>query len=79
MTTLEQIEAARQGERETQVFAAQMEAFLNHYKPDDRREASEFERDLIMLIRQIYRDAQAPLLDQIIKLATATATIRLPT
>lgn len=58
-------------ERQARIFESMIEAFLNRYKPTDRYEASEFERDLHMLVRQIYRDAQDPLLDHITKLISA--------
>ena len=45
-------------------FEYQMESFLNQWKPTDRFEASQFEAQLFSLVRQIYADAQAPILKQ---------------
>ncbi len=58
-------------ERQTRMFEAMIESFLKRWMPEDRRDAAEFDRDFHMLVRQIYRDAQEPLLDHITKLASA--------
>lgn len=50
-------------------FEYQIEQFLNQWKPQDRYEASQFEAQLHSLVRQIYTDAQAPILDRFTKLA----------
>ena len=57
--------------RQAQIFEHMIEAFLKRHKPNDRYDAAEFERELFMLVRQIYQDAQAPLLDTITKIAMA--------
>ncbi len=55
-------------------FEYQMESFLNQWKPADSYEASEFSAQLISLVRQIYTDAQRPVLDQFTKLAMSLPT-----
>lgn len=54
-------------ERRKRVFEYQIEAFIETWKPYDRRNASRFETELIMLIRQVYADAQEPILEQLTK------------
>lgn len=56
-------------ERQTRMFERMMETFLKEWMPEDHYMAIDFERDFHMLVRQIYRDAQEPLLDHITKLA----------
>ena len=58
-------------ERQTRMFEAMIEAFLKEWMPEDHYMAIDFERQFHMLVRQIYRDAQEPLLDHITKLAGA--------
>lgn len=40
--------------RDRRAFEYQIESFLNQWKPEDRRTASEFEAQLISLMRQVY-------------------------
>lgn len=56
-------------------FERMMESFLNQWKPDDRREASLFEAQLHSLVRQIYTDAQEPVLDRFTKLAMSLPSV----
>jgi hypothetical protein len=60
-------------ERQSKLFERMMEAFLKEWLPEDHYMAIDFERDFHMLVRQIYRDAQEPLLDHITKLSRAMA------
>lgn len=57
--------------RQRRMFEDMIEHFTKTYRPQDRYEAAEFDRMLFTLVRQIYRDAQQPLLDQITKMAMA--------
>lgn len=67
-STILELGADRSDERRKRAFEYQIESFLNQWKPDDRQEASQFEAQLISLVRQVYADAQAPILDQMSKL-----------
>lgn len=58
----------RNKEREGRIFEAMIESFLKRWMPNDHHDAVQFERELHMLVRQIYQDAQAPLLDHITKI-----------
>lgn len=58
-------------ERQARMFEAMIEAFLKEWMPEDHYMAIDFERQFHMLVRQIYRDAQEPLLEHITKLASA--------
>lgn len=58
-------------ERQTRIFEQMIEAFLKEWMPEDHYMAIDFERQFHMLVRQIYRDAQEPLLDRITALASA--------
>lgn len=74
MQTATEMSKQQDGERRKRAFEYQMESFLNQWKPGDRREASEFEAQLISLVRQIYTDAQAPILEQFTRLAMAASS-----
>ena len=41
-----------------------MEQFWKRWAPDDKYEAAQFHAELHSLVRQIYRDAQEPLIKQ---------------
>lgn len=43
--------------RDERVLHARMEWFTNKYQPEDRREASEFQADLLMLIQAVHQDS----------------------
>jgi hypothetical protein len=62
-------------ERQTRLFEQMMESFLKEWLPEDHYMAIDFERDFHMLVRQIYRDAQEPLLDHIAKISGAMAML----
>ena len=53
-------------------FELRMEHFINEWAPeDDRFSRAAFETELIALVREIYADAQAPLLDHLSKITMA--------
>ena len=58
-------------ERQARMFEAMMESFLKRWEPDHQEDRYAFHAELHSLIRQVYRDAQEPLLDHITKLAGA--------
>jgi choline dehydrogenase-like flavoprotein len=60
--------------RDTMITAHQVDHFLRCYMPNSRDQAIEFERDLHMLVRTIYREAQAPLLENMKLMAMAAVT-----
>lgn len=53
-TSIRQDTDAHRNER---LLHARMEWFTNKYQPVDRREASEFQADLLMLIQAVHQDA----------------------
>lgn len=56
-------------------FEQRMRQFIETWKPEDRRDASDFETQLVMLVRQIYADAQEPLLKHITNMCAAIPMI----
>lgn len=62
-------------ERQDMVFERMMEAFVKRYAPDDLPEAAQFHAELHSLVRQIYRDAQEPLLNYITKITESMTTV----
>ena len=54
---------------------ARIKAFIANYRPEDPVERTDFEGDLLMLVRQIYADAQAPLLKHITQMVSAMPVI----
>jgi hypothetical protein len=56
---------ARMKELRERDLERRIRLFTDAWKPEDRRSASDFEAQLIMLVRQIYADAQEPLLKHI--------------
>lgn len=57
------------------MFEAMLSEFLTRYKPDDPIEANRFHIDLIMLVRQVYTDAQAPVLEHLSRRAMSVPTV----
>lgn len=57
------------------IFEARAQQFFEMWAPPDHRAASEFHRDLMLLVRIIYNDAQKPLLEHVTKLITAMPII----
>lgn len=68
----------RDEEMHSRMFETMMEAFIKRWAPEvcgglpeqERMEIAQFHAELHMLIRQVYTDAQAPLLAQYIKLVS---------
>ncbi len=52
-------------EREKRVFELSMESFLRAWAPNDPCKRSQFDAQLFSLVRQIYQDAQEPVLKQL--------------
>lgn len=80
-TATESIMARNDEARQRAMFEDMIEHFTKSYRPSDPYEASEFDTQLHSLVRQIYRDAQQPLLDHITKMmgtiaATAPLTLK---
>ena len=74
MTTATEAIKSRESEHRKRSFEYGIESFLNQWKPHDRREASQFEAELHSLIRQVYTDAQAPILERFTQLAMSIPT-----
>jgi len=65
-------ETNRDKEMRRRMFEDMIEHFTYNYRPVDKtREAYSFDRDLHCLVRQIYADAQAPLLEHLSKIIMA--------
>lgn len=58
-------------ERQARAFELMMESFLKRWEPKHQEDRYAFHAELHSLIRQVYRDAQEPLFEQITKLAAA--------
>lgn len=69
----------RERELQSRAFEARAEQFFKDWCPGSPEDDAAFHRDLMMLVRTIYQDAQAPLLDHIMKLASAMPMPPLPT
>ena len=54
--------------RDSAIFERRMAEFLRNFAPNDPEARQRFELDLLMLVRQIYLDAQEPLLAQITRM-----------
>lgn len=65
----------REREIQARAFEARSEDFFKRWAPGGAREDAEFHRDLMMLVRTIYADAQAPLLEHITKMMAAMPVI----
>ncbi len=64
-------------EREKCDFELSMESFCRQWAPNDPYERAQFDAQLFSLVRQIYRDAQEPLIEHLGKMSTY-ATLTLP-
>lgn len=58
----------RDQELRSRMFETMMEAFFKRWAPADKYDATRFHSELSMIVRQVYTDAQAPLLTQITQL-----------
>lgn len=65
-------------ERDKRIFEMRVEEFYKRWAPEDPHERSQFEGALFSIVRQIYTDAQAPLLEQLTKIAMAAPFIGFP-
>lgn len=54
-----------QKEQERRRFEYMAEDFFKRWTPEDPHEAAQFNAQLYSLVRQIYMDAQQPVLDQL--------------
>lgn len=61
--------AANQAMNRKRAFEHHLEAFLKKWTPEDRDAAWHFNTELVMMVRQIYEDAQQPILDRFTQLA----------
>jgi hypothetical protein len=52
-------------EREMAIFECRMEAFSKRWAPEHQPDVAHFHAELHCLVRQIYADAQAPILKQL--------------
>lgn len=57
--------------RSQRMFEYAMESFQKRWAPRHINDSAQFQTELFSLVRMIYADAQAPLLDHITKIATA--------
>lgn len=55
--TATEIRADVDTHRDERMLHARMEWFTNKYQPEDRRKASEFHADLLMLVQAVHQDA----------------------
>jgi hypothetical protein len=62
-------------EREKRAFELEMEVFFGRWAPEGPYERAQFEAQLFSLVRQIYRDAQEPLLEQLGKISSHVAML----
>ncbi len=67
--TISQIDA----ERDMARFQAMAQRFFKKWSPQDNYDKAEFNADFYSLVRQIYMDAQQPLLDRLAHLSIYAA------
>jgi hypothetical protein len=65
--------------RDDRIFVQCIEHFIRAWGPEDLYDRSEFEAQLHGIVRQIYRDAQEPLLKQLTTMVLALPFIPLAT
>jgi hypothetical protein len=68
MPTASDVVARHDEDHQRATFEHMVESFSKNYRPVNPNEAYYFDRDFYSLVRQIYRDAQQPLLDQLTKI-----------
>lgn len=59
----------KEKERQRRNFELMFQAFVERWAPEHPRDRDEFHRELHFLLAQTYQDAQAPVLDQLGKVA----------
>ena len=72
MNTISKLAEDERPGREDRVFEVMLEAFIRRYRPADPLEGAQFDMAVHTLVRNIYRDAQAPLLGQITRMIGAS-------
>jgi hypothetical protein len=76
MTKADSAMAASDKDRKKRLFEYRLDAFLKQYRPDDPHLAHRFECELILLVREVYADAQEPLLKAICGTALLTQPLQ---
>lgn len=66
-----------QKDRNQYVFEHRIEDFLKKYAPSDPWLRGEFDRDLLFIVRQIFEEAQAPILKQLTQVINALPMSRI--
>lgn len=61
--------------RNRMIFEQMMESFIKRWAPEDKYEIARFDAELHSLLRQVYRDAQDPLLIHMEKIMSAAVAI----
>jgi hypothetical protein len=61
--------------RDRMIFEQLMESFVKRWAPDDKYEIAQFDSELHSLIRQVYQDAQKPLLLHLEKIMSAAVAL----
>lgn len=56
------------------IFERMMESFIKRWAPDDKYAIAQFDSELHALIRQVYRDAQDPILIHLEKIMSAAVS-----
>ena len=62
-------------DRRSRTFEYRMRDFQLNWMPDDPHEAVQFETELFMLCKQIYRDAQKPILEHLTQVAMSSPLV----
>lgn len=62
-------------ERQQQMFMYMVESFVKRWAPEDKYAAAEFHAEFHSLVRQIYRDAQEPVLKHLTELCGSMLTL----
>jgi len=62
-------------ERDARIFELGMEQFWKRWAPDDKYEAARFHAELSSLVRQVYHDAQNPMIEQISAMLSAMSAM----
>lgn len=70
-TTTESILKGRGEHLNRLLFEQMMESFIKRWAPDDKYAIAQFDSELHALIRQVYRDAQDPILIHLEKIMSA--------
>lgn len=71
VTATEAIQQQPRQHIDAKIFESMMEDFIRQWSPDDPRERAEFCARLHSIVRQIYRDAQEPVFNELHRLISA--------